>query len=126
MTDRLGRFPDEGNPDASLLKNCVTPWKPYLFHSALKSGPRPLSATSGITTRAAAPARGGKRTLVCRRAADLAVVACLLAEARHLQSPTAESRADLRKQARRLGSDPSAPADYLQRCETAARGSELS
>ena len=53
-----------------------------------------------------------------------AVVACLLAEARHLQSPTAESLAELRKQARRLASDPSAPADYLQRCEAAARRSD--
>ena len=55
-----------------------------------------------------------------------AVVACLLAEAVHRQSPTAESLAELRKQAGRLGSDPSAPADYLQRCDAAARGSDVS
>ena len=55
-----------------------------------------------------------------------AVVACLFAEARHLQAPTAESLAELRKQAGRLGSDPSAPADYLQRCDAAARGSDVS
>jgi len=51
-----------------------------------------------------------------------AVAACLLAEARHSLAPTAESLAELREQARRLGSKPAAPADYLQRCKVAAGG----
>ncbi|WP_295361928.1 serine/threonine-protein kinase [Arenimonas sp.] len=50
-----------------------------------------------------------------------AVAGCLLAEARHQQQPRAESLAELRTWAERLGTDPAAPADYRQRCRDAAR-----
>lgn len=53
-----------------------------------------------------------------------AVVGCLQAEARHRLAPTAETAAALRGQARQLAAAPSAPAEYLQRCEEVARGAD--
>jgi tetratricopeptide (TPR) repeat protein len=50
-----------------------------------------------------------------------AVVGCLRAEARHQRQPSADSLADLRDFAERLGTDPAAPPDYRQRCREAAR-----
>jgi tetratricopeptide (TPR) repeat protein len=50
-----------------------------------------------------------------------AVVGCLRAEARHRRQPGAETLAELRLFAEQLGTDPSAPAEYRQRCRDAAR-----
>jgi len=50
-----------------------------------------------------------------------AVVGCLRAEARHRRQPSAETTAELRAFAERLGTDPAAPPDYRQRCREAAR-----
>lgn len=50
-----------------------------------------------------------------------AVVGCLRAEARHQRQPDAETLAELRAFAERLGTDPAAPPDYRQRCRDAAR-----
>lgn len=75
-----------------------------------------------LAEAAARDARAGLQGALPAEHFAHAVIACLLAEARHLQSPTAETLAHLREQARRLGSDLSAPADYLQRCDAAAGG----
>lgn len=53
-----------------------------------------------------------------------AVVGCLQAEAQHLRTPGAATRAELRLYAERLGTDPAAPADYRQRCRDAAHAAQ--
>lgn len=80
--------------------------------------------TPGKALAAATAAAAGLRGSLPEGHFAHAVVGCLQAEARYALAPTAESAAELRAQARRLAAAPSAPAEYLQRCEEAARGAE--